>query len=123
MNLILLEITAAVCRLEPHSAIPDWALRGSFYNVSKTMDELSVVCEQTNVPGNIKAEKNWKVFKVEGVLDFALTGILASIANPLAEAKISIFTISTYDTDYIMVKAHELEHAQQILQNAGFKFS
>lgn len=123
MTLTLLELTAAVCRLAPNSTIPDWALLGPFYSITRTPNELAVVCDQKNVPADIQAEKSWKIFKVEGVLDFSLTGILSSIANPLAAAKISIFAISTFDTDYIMVKAHELERAQMILQNAGFEFT
>jgi uncharacterized protein len=121
MKLTVLEISAAVCQLKSNSEIPQWALKGSFYSISKTMDELSVVCDQAHVPADIKAERNWTVFKVEGPLDFSLTGILSSISAPLAAAKISIFAVSTFDTDYVMVKTQNFENAVVALRNSGFQ--
>lgn len=120
MKLTLFPHTYAVCKLSPLSPIPSWALSGSFFSISKTEDELSIVCDQSLVPADIKIEKDWRMFKVEGPLDFGLTGILASIANPLAQAKVSIFAISTFDTDYVLVKAHTLESACNSLKQAGF---
>ena len=105
----------AVCRLEKDTRIPSWATDSPFFSISKTRDELSIVCSESSVPDNIKSEKKWKAFKVEGPLDFSLTGILASLASPLAEAKISIFAISTFDTDYILVKDENLEKAVKVL--------
>ena len=123
MKLALLENTVAVCRLDPESSIPEWAIQGSFFSITKTDDELSVVCDQENVPHGTKAEMDWRIFKVEGPLPFELTGILASIANPLSKAKISIFAISTFETDYILVKADDLEDASLALVGAGFSFN
>jgi hypothetical protein len=80
------------------------------------------VCEQKNVPGDVKVESDWRAIKVSGPLDFALTGILASIANPLAAAKISIFAISTFDTDYVLVKSSKLDQAKRCLVDGGFRF-
>jgi hypothetical protein len=120
LTLKVLPPTLAVCRLSPDSAIPDWASAGTFYSVNRTVDELSIVCEQSLVPSNTKSEKNWRALKVEGTLDFALTGILASIANPLAAAKISIFAISTFDTDYVLIRASDLERACSALKEAAF---
>lgn len=120
MKLTVLNDTFAVARLKADSEIPTWGLKGSFFSIGKTKDELSIVCCQDFIPGDVKTEKGWKIFKVEGPLDFGLTGILASIANPLAEAKISIFAISTFDTDYVMVKAENLASASNVLKRAGF---
>jgi uncharacterized protein len=112
----------AVCRLDPQSEIPSWTLKSRFFSITKTSDELSIVCEQTLVPSNIKAETDWMGFRVVGTLDFSLTGILAAIANPLAQEKISIFAISTFDTDYVLIKSATWESAKQVLQKAGFNF-
>jgi len=77
---------------------------------------LSIVCDEKNLPAKIRAEKNWRALKIVGPLDFATTGILASLANPLTKAKISIFVISTFDTDYILVKNKNLEKTIEILK-------
>jgi uncharacterized protein len=120
MKLSLLPETFAVCRLDPEAPIPEWALFGPFYSISKTSEELSIVCEDVGVPSDVKAERDWRVFKVEGPLDFSLTGVLASIANPLAEAGVSIFAVSTFDTDYVMVRAGDVAVARESLMLAGF---
>jgi hypothetical protein len=122
MKLTVLDDTFAVARLTANSNVPSWALKGPFFSIGKTEDELSIVCRQNLIPGDVKMEKDWKIIKVEGPLDFGLTGILASIANPLAEAKISIFAISTFDTDYVMVKNENLVRALKALEGAGFVF-
>lgn len=122
MTLQELSEILAVCRLEPQSEIPAWALKSRFFSITKTFDELSVVCEQTVVPANVKAETDWKGFRVVGTLDFSLTGILAAIANPLAQEKISIFAISTFDTDYVLIKGSTWEPAKNVLRAAGFNF-
>ncbi len=119
LTLILMPDLVAVCRLAPETPIPKWALESSFYSISKTKDELSIVCEQSRVPTTVKSEPNWRCLKVKGTLDFGLTGILASLANPLAQAGISIFAISTFDTDYLMVKQDVLATAMQTLTKAG----
>lgn len=120
MKLTLSPHVFAVCQLEASAEVPAWSLQGSFFSVSKSADELSIVCEQRNVPAHIKSEGDWRVFKVEGPLDFNLTGILASIAVPLAQAKVSIFAISTFDTDYVLVRGRDLDTANGSLKAAGF---
>ncbi|OGY79061.1 MAG: amino acid-binding protein [Candidatus Kerfeldbacteria bacterium RIFCSPHIGHO2_02_FULL_42_14] len=115
LSLKVLPMKVGICRLEKEARIPDWAIVGGFFSVTRTDDELSVVCMEENIPEDVKCEKGWRVFKVEGILDFSLTGILASIANPLAQAKISIFAVSTFDTDYILVKEDTLEEAVKVL--------
>ena len=112
----------AVCRLAADDEIPQWALTGvGFASVTRTADELSLVCAASAVPQGIQCEQGWRLFRIEGPLDFTLTGILASVAQPLAEAGISIFTISTYDTDYVMVKEQDVEKAVHALTAAGHR--
>ena len=120
----------AICKLTPllrqgyegQAAIPQWIWQSSLYAITKTADELSLVCEQDKVipHPDMKQENGWRCLQVVGPLDFSLTGILSSIAQPLANNKISIFAISTYDTDYILVKKEKFEAAQTVLQQHGF---
>lgn len=119
LNLTLLPEVFAVCRLSPDADIPDWATDGVFFSVTRTSNELSVVCRQADVPVGVQAEKGWRCLQVAGPLDFALTGILASLLNPLAKAGISIFTIATFDTDYLLIKEAKLEAAITALREAG----
>ena len=109
----------AVCRLSPDSGLPPWALSGTFRSVSWTPDETSIVCEESAVPEEVKSERGWRGFMVEGPLDFGLTGILLMIAAPLAEARISIFAISTFDTDYVLVKDDCFLEARKVLAASG----
>ncbi|HUI73664.1 MAG TPA: ACT domain-containing protein [Candidatus Acidoferrum sp.] len=111
----------AICRLEAEEAVPRWASGGEFLSVTRTEKELSIVCEETPVPGEVHAERNRRLLQIEGTLGFTLTGVLASVASPLAEAEISIFAISTYDTDYILVAQQDLERASAVLEEAGHK--
>jgi hypothetical protein len=109
----------AVCRLEPGSALPAWAMAGAFRSVSWTPEELSIVCEEALVPEEVKAERGWRALKVEGPLDFALTGILLAIAEPLARAGISLFAVSTFDTDYVLVQTASFPAACAVLSDCG----
>jgi len=117
LTLSVLPDTFAICRLDARAPIPAWA-RGDFLSITRTRDELSIVCAQSNVPDGIQCERDWRAFQVVGQLDFALTGILASLSAPLADAGISIFALSTFDTDYILVKARDLEKAKRVLREA-----
>jgi uncharacterized protein len=110
----------AVCRLPADAAFPEWAVPGDLLALVRTRDELSVVCAERFVPPEVKAERGWRALQVQGQLDFAMVGVLASIVVPLARAGVSIFTISTYETDYILVKETHLERATQALAQAGF---
>lgn len=109
----------SICKLSSKHKIPDWATKGKFFAITRTSHELSIVCNQEDVPEGVACEQNWHCLKVDGPLHFSLTGILASLATPLAEAGISIFAISTYDTDYVMVKNEQLDQAIQVLRGAG----
>jgi hypothetical protein len=119
LTLSLLPETLAVCRLDPDISIPAWALSGGFFSVTRTRDELSVVCLQRYVPKGVDCERGWRYLKVEGPLDFSLVGILACLTASLASAGISVFAISTYDTDYLLVKAGHITEAVQVLSAAG----
>jgi len=119
LTLTLLPEPLAVCRLDPHSAPPEWAWSGPLVSITRSADELSLVCAAAQVPPDARAELPWRALKVAGPLDFSLTGILASLAAPLAEAAISIFAISTYDTDYVLVRAGQIDAALDSLRRAG----
>ena len=118
LTLSVLPDTFAICRLAADAPLPAWA-RGDFVSITRTRDELSIVYAQANVPDGIGCEREWRALRVEGKLDFALTGVLASLSAPLADAGISIFAISTFDTDYVLVKMGDLENAIRVLREAG----
>jgi len=111
----------AICRLPPGRPPPVWANRGGFASVTRTPDELSIVCLEKNLPARQRAQRGWRLLRVKGPLEFSLTGILASLTAPLAQAGISIFSISTYDTDYLLVKAITLSAAAAVLRKAGHR--
>lgn len=121
LELTLLPERFAVSRLAPTAAIPQWALRGSFFSITRTSDELSVVCELASVPAGVQSAPGWRVFKVHG--PFALTeiGVLSALAPPLANAKVSLLAISTFDTDYLLVASETLATAIAALEQAGHK--
>ena len=118
-TLSLLPDTLTICRLTPDAPIPHWALTGGFFSVTRTADELSIVCPQSNVPPAIQCDRDWRCLKVEGPLDLSLIGILASLTVPLARMGICIFVVSTYDTDYVLVKEKRLEEAVLVLSQEG----
>jgi uncharacterized protein len=119
MRLIVLPDEFAVSRLGPAAALPSWAAAAPISSTTRTAEELSIVCVASHVPSHVTAERGWRCLRVAGKLDFSMTGVLASIAGPLAEAGVSIFAISTYDTDYILVRAHSLPAAIAALTAAG----
>ncbi|MCI0418682.1 MAG: ACT domain-containing protein [Acidobacteria bacterium] len=119
LTLTILAECFAVARLDENTPFPQWASSGGWWSVTKTDDELSIVCPEEQVPANVMVSRGWKCLKVSGPLDFNLTGILSSLVNPLAEAQISVFALSTYDTDYLLVKAENLERALRVLSFAG----
>ncbi|ETA80811.1 ACT domain-containing protein [Youngiibacter fragilis] len=116
----LLAGSYGVARLEGGSRFPEWAA-GEFITISAAHDELSVTCPEVSIPEGIRCERGWRVLKLIGPLDFALVGILAEISGILAEKKISIFAISTFDTDYILVKDDKVSEAVGALADNGFK--
>lgn len=122
MKLGVLAGEYSVLRFPPDAALPPTLWAGEFVSVSRTQDELSVVVDSRLAPPAAKAETGFKAIRVEGPLDFSLTGILAKIAVPLADSKISIFAVSTFDTDYVLVRATDLARTKEALVRAGFAF-
>lgn len=109
----------AVCKLPADAPIPPWAWSTPFCSITRTTEELSIVCVQTQIPANTPAEREFCAFQVKGPLDFGLVGILASLTRTLAQAGISLFAISTHDTDYLLVREKNLSAAIQAFQQQG----
>jgi uncharacterized protein len=122
MRIAVLESRLAVCRLAPDAEIPPWA-RGGFLSITRTRDELSIVCDDDAVPDAIQAERGWRGFQVEGPIPFEVTGVAAALVGPLADARISVFPIATYDTDYLLVREDSLANATAVLRRAGHDIS
>ena len=118
----MLSETFTIHKLSPDASIREGILKSNYYSVSKTEKELSVVCSEVIEVQSLQNSKGWKCIKVKGPLDFNLTGILAGISDILAQANISIFAISTFDTDYILVRSEELSSARTKLWQAGYNF-
>jgi uncharacterized protein len=119
LPIALLPLRLAVCRLDAGAPLPAWASEGALSCVTRTPAELSVVVEERVVPGDARAERGYRAFVVRGPLPFDLVGVFASMAGPLADAGISIFALSTFDTDYVLVKARDVERASGVLRDAG----
>jgi uncharacterized protein len=123
----LLEEPLVVCRLPPDALVPASTLKSKFLCVTRTFDELSVVCAEDHVPDHppddvqdsALAERGWLALKLEGRFPFSMTGVLASFIQPLAEAQIPIFAISTFDTDYVLIKRENVGQALAALIAAG----
>lgn len=120
LTFILMDGVFSICSLASEDAIPFWALSSGFYTISKTSDELSVVCESKCVPDVIKQDSNWRLLKIAAVLDLSITGITANFSTALANAGVNLCVIATYNTDYILVKQEKLQTATIALLDAGF---
>jgi uncharacterized protein len=124
LPLELLPDTLAICRLPAEAALPAWASSpGPFLTVSRTREELSITVLQRVVPQGVRCERDYRALRVRGPLSPNLVGILLSIAEPLAEAGLSIFAISTYDTDYVLLKARDVAAGVDALRKAGHQVS
>ncbi|HVB73065.1 MAG TPA: ACT domain-containing protein [Ktedonobacteraceae bacterium] len=119
LSLSLLPQKYAVCQFHPDEHIPYWALLGDFVSLTRTQEELSIVCQQDNVPGDVKVEGGWRCLQVHGAFDFSVAGVHVSLAIPLAEADISVLAIATYATDYLLIKEENVERALRVLEQAG----
>ena len=108
-----------MCQLDPGEAVPAWAATGSLTSVTRTGEELSVVCAEEAVPQGVICETGWRCLRIGGPLAFSETGVLSSVAAALAKAGISFFVVSTYDTDHILVKEELLGTAQAVLVSEG----
>lgn len=118
LSLDLLPDRLAVCRLDPGSPLPEAPAHG-LWSLTRTPDEISVVLPESAAQPAWRVEGGWRCFRVAGPLDFSLTGVMASLSRPLAEAGIPIFVLSTFDTDYLLVKEERLERAREVLVQAG----
>ncbi len=126
LNIRLLELSLlpgcfAVCRLEPDASIPSWALQGEFFSATRTPEELSIVCKEALVPAGAHHQGGWRLLKVHGRFGFSEVAVLASLAGPLAETGISLLTVSTFDTDYLLVPSDNVEGAIAALVKAGHR--
>ena len=116
MNLIALRNTYSIYKFRDESELPEPIYKSEFYSITRTEDELSVVTIQTDeIPDDIPCSHNWRVLKIEGPLDFSLTGIVAEISSILNKRSVPVFIVSTYNTDYILVKEDSLKEAIEAL--------
>jgi hypothetical protein len=115
----------AVCRLAPDALVPAWAaaVAARLHVVARTEAELSIVMLEGQVPAMVVAERGFRVIEVVGPVPFVVTGLMASLATPLAAAGISLFPVATYDTDYVLIKEDALRQAVDVLRSAGFTVS
>ena len=120
INLTVTDGLYSIIKLPPEAAIPQWALESAFFSITKTGDELSVVAESGCAPKGLDADAGWRTLKIEGVLDFSLVGVIAGISSVLAENNISVFVVSTYNTDYILIKKDNLDKAVRALKECGY---
>lgn len=109
----------AVVRLPPGAALPRWALSGPFHSITRTATELSIVCRESRVPARIRREDGFRCLEVRGPLEFDVVGVLASLATPLARARIPILAVSTFETDFLFVREADLAGAIRALKKAG----
>lgn len=121
ITLLPLSGTYAVARLDPLATIPGWADGPGFVSISRTADELSVVCLAGRVPGDVRADRAWSCFKFQGPFAFDETGIAVAVLQPLAADGIGIFLVSTFDTDYLLVQAADRERTIAALRAAGHR--
>jgi hypothetical protein len=121
LELTLLHDTFTICRLSPEQDVPPWVWqnRATLLSITYTADELSIVCPQSLPPSGVQYEGSWKAIRIQGPLDFSLTGILVALAAPLAAAHIPIFALSTFDTDYILIQEQYSEQARGVLEENG----
>jgi hypothetical protein len=119
LTLLLLPDTFAICRLEPAEPIPAWAVSEHFFSVTRSDEELSVVCREEAVPAGVRCVKGWRCLCVAGTLDLALVGVLASLSAPLADAGVGLFAVSTFDTDYLLIRNTDVARALAAFQEAG----
>ena len=119
LGLAVLPDRLAIHRLAADDPIPSWASNGGFVSITRTHDELSVVCDEHAAPDGVARQPGWRCLQVLGPLDLSLVGVLASLIEPLAAAQLSVFAVSTYDTDYLLVRDDALDQVVSTLRAAG----
>lgn len=118
LSLILEPGEYAVCRLDAGAPLPAWLPTAPFWSVTRAADEVSIVCSAGAVPADVRCEAAWRLLRFEGPFAFELSGVLNSVLAPLASAGIGIFALSTFDTDYVLVKSAQLDAAVHVLRAA-----
>ncbi len=119
LQLSLLKDKYGICTLPNTAPIPDWALTQSLASITRTEKELTIVCRLEILPSQYQSDLNWRCFKIDGSFDLNQIGVISSISSPLADAGISIYVISTYDTDYFLIQEQNLEKTISVLSNSG----
>ncbi|MFC4452477.1 ACT domain-containing protein [Deinococcus sonorensis] len=119
LTLSVLNDDYSVCQLPPDAPLPHWATAGDLFAVVRTPQEWSAVCRSAQVPPDVRQDAGWAALVLHGPFEFTLTGILASVLNPLAEAGVGIFALSTFDTDYVLIKRVNLARTVSALRTAG----
>jgi hypothetical protein len=122
LQLSTLPESYAIVGLSKGAPLPSWATQGSFFSITRTSDELSVIVEESSVPAGLQFQGGWRVIKVHGPFMLSEVGVLASLVGPLAAARVSILTIATFDTDYLLVSSENLDPAISALEHAGHTF-
>jgi uncharacterized protein len=121
-QLSLLPENFAIVGLSPGADIPPWATQGPFFSITRTSDELSIMVEESRVPAEYQSQGGWRVIKVHGPFMLSEVGVLAALVGPLAAARVSVLTIATFDTDYLLVASESLAAAISALERAGHTF-
>jgi len=119
LTLLVLPEQFIIARFAADAGLPSWATHGRFFSITRTSDELSIVCAADQAPLSLREHTRWRALKVRGPIAFPEIGVLSSVANPLAEAKVSVFVVSTFETDYILVNSEQLPNAIEALHKAG----
>jgi hypothetical protein len=119
LKLSLLKDKYGICSLPATTPIPDWALKESLISITRTKEELTIVCRQDLIPSQIQCDPNWRCFRIDGAFDLNQTGVISSISSPLANAGISIYVISTYNTDYFLVKEENVNQTISVLSSSA----
>jgi|GEM_PF-820513 len=123
LTLTLLPEMFGIYRLRPSENIPAWAFESAFFSITRTSRELSIVCPDRRIPSGVAGSRRWRALSVKGTLDFTEIGVIASLAVPLKEARVPIFVISTFDTDYLLVRERHLKTAVDVLSHEGHRIN
>lgn len=119
LRLVLTDEPMAICRFAASEPPPAWAMESSWWSITRTAGELSVVCPEKVVPRDVAASRDWRMLRFEGPLPLDQTGVLASVTGPLAAVRVSLFAVATYDTDYVLIPSAQRRAAIAALEAAG----